>query len=448
MRSEEDLIRTLRTAADQATQPPAAPGSLSYAVTARRRARRFRQRAQVALAAAAVVIVAGGTVTVLSSGGGQAAPAVTVDESTVDKSTVKESFSQVKPVGEVWPGAVVKMPTKAADGWKYRPVTGISPTEVLVTAESSFEKAGRLEVYDTSTGTARVVGEMPAPEGVKGYFSQAVEVGEKYYAWYGETPNNSDKWADFWILPREGGTARQVGEVTGDLSRVERIGVTGEHLVWSVRQGGVYRIPLTGGSPEKIDGTDGLHLTSWPLAAGYAPGEREEKNQNRVVNLETGQSTAIEAAPGTTRLTCATDWCFGAQRDRTVVQRIDGADQKQLPEGMEFFGGGELLGERFALASPSGGGDPAEDYIPAQMVYDPATGQIGGVHRRSPEGSASYGFGISSSPTTIMYWDEDKKKRQVCRTTSPSGATSCETKESGGGKEFTVLNTLGIRSGS
>jgi hypothetical protein len=442
MRSEEDLIRTLRTAADQAARPPAAPGSLSYAVAARRRARRFRQRAQVALAAAAVVIVAGGTAAVLSGGGGQAQPAVTVDEPTV-----KEAFPQVKPAGEVWPGAVFKMPAKAADGWKYRPVTGISPTEVLVTAESSFEKAGRLEVYDSSTGTARVVGEMPAPEGVKGYFSQAVEVGEKYYAWYGETPNNSDEWADFWIMPREGGTARQVGEVTGDLSRVERIGVTDEHLVWSVRQGGVYRIPLTGGAPEKIDGTDGLHLTSWPLAAGYAPGERGAKNQNRVVNLQTGQSTAIEAAPGTTRLTCATDWCFGAQRDRTVVRRIDGSDQKQLPEGMEFFGG-ELLGERFALVSPSVGGDPAEDHIPVKMVYDPATGQIGGVHRRSPEGSTSYGFGTSSSPTTIMYWDEDKEQHRECRTTSPTANVSCETKEKGGGKELTVLNTLAIRSGS
>jgi hypothetical protein len=442
MRSEEDLIRTLRTAADQAAQPPVAPGSLAHAVAARRRARRFRQRAQVALAAAAVVIVAGGTAAVLSGGGGQVRPAVTVDEPTV-----KEVFPQVKPAGEVWPGAVVKMPTKATDGWKYRPVTGISPTEVLVTAESSFEKAGRLEVYDTSTGTARVVGEMPAPEGVKGYFSQAVEAGEKYYAWYGTTPNNSDAWADFWILPREGGTARQIGEVAGDLSHVERIGVTDDHLVWSVRKGGVYRIPLTGGTPEKIDGTDGLHLTSWPLAAGYAPGERGAKNQNRVVNLETGQSTAIEAAPGTTRLTCATDWCFGAQRDRTVVQRIDGSDQKQLPEGMEFFGG-ELLGERFALVSPPAVGDPAEGYIPVKMVYDPVTGQIGGVHRSFPEGGTSYGFGTSSSPTTIMYWDEDKAPYRECRTTSPTGNVSCESKEKGGGKEFTVLNTLAIRSGS
>ncbi|WP_327108130.1 hypothetical protein [Nonomuraea glycinis] len=447
MRSEEDLIRTLRTAADQAAQPPAAPGSLppgslSHAVAARRRARRFRQRAQVALAAAAVVIVAGGTAAVLSYGGGQAQPAVTVENPTVD-----EPRLQVKPAAEVWPGAVVKMPAKAADGWKYRPVTGISPTEVLVTAESSFEKPGRLEVYDTSTGTARVVGEMPAPEGVKGYFSQAVEVGEKYYAWYGETPNNSDKWADFWIMPREGGTARQVGEVTGDLSRVERIGVTDDHLVWSVRQGGVYRIPLAGGAPEKIDGTDGLHLTSWPLAAGYAPGKSGEKNQNRVVNLETGQSTAVEAPPGTTRLTCLTDWCFGAQRDRTIVQRIDGSGQELLPEGVGFFSN-KLLGERFAVVSLRAGGDPAESYIPVQTIYDPTSGKIGGVHRRSAEGSTSYGFGTSSSPTTIMYWDEDKEAHRECRTTSPSGDTFCEIKESGGGKEFTVLNTLAITSGS
>ena len=147
--------------------------------------------------------------------------------------------------------------------------------------------------------------------------------------------------------------------------------------------------------------------------------------------------------PGTTRLTCAIDWCFGAQRDRIVGQRTDGADQKLLPEGMQLLGQ-RLFGERFVLVSP-----PAADgRIPVRMIYDPATGQSGGVLRKSPGGSASYGFGISAAPTTIIYWDEDKKEHRECRTTSPSGETSCETKESGGGKEFTVLNTLAIKPAS
>ncbi|WP_336212584.1 hypothetical protein [Nonomuraea sp. LPB2021202275-12-8] len=447
MRSEEDLTQTLRVAADQVRKPP---GTLADAVASRRRARRTRQRAQMALAAAAVVIVAGGTAAVLSDGGGRVEPAVTVMTGPPSDAVPK---LQLKPAAEVWPQAVFKMPTKATDGWKYRPVTGLSATEVLLTAESSFEKAGRLEVYDAATGTARTLGDMPAPAGVKGYFSQAVEVGEKYFAWYGETPNNSDKWADFWVMPREGGTARQVGEVTGDLSLVETIAVTDEHLVWSVRQGGVYRIPLTGGAPERMEGTDGLHLTSWPMAAGHAPGERGQKNVNRMVNLETGQSTEIQAPPGVTSLTCGAAWCFGRQRDRSVRQHLDGSGRELLPEGLEFSGGEQLLGDRFARVMPVVGGDPAKYRIPAAAVYDPATGLAAGIGKVSPTGGGSFGVGTSSSPTTIMYWDEDKEQYRECETEppsadSPGGSETCESKERGGGTRFTVLNLLAVKPGS
>jgi hypothetical protein len=87
------------------------------------------------------------------------------------------------------------------------------------------------------------------------------------------TPGNGDRWADFWVAPRSGGTARRVGEVTGDLAEVERIGVTADAVVWSVRGGGVHRLPLAGGAPERIAGADGLHLMSWPWAVDVETGE-------------------------------------------------------------------------------------------------------------------------------------------------------------------------------
>lgn len=411
MRSEEDLVRTLRAGAGHVTPS----GGLAAAVAARRRTRRRRQWAGTALAAASVVLVAGGT-TALWQGTPPVSltPAVAVttmppaEEVTVkpaeDVTMPPAEEVTVKPAAEVWPEAVFTMPAAASDGWKYRPVTGISPTEVLVTAESSFEKAGRLEVYDASTGDVRVVGKMPAPEGVKGYFAQDVEVGEEHFAWYGTTPNNSDKWADFWIIPREGGTARRLGEVTGDLAGVERIGVTRDSLVWSVRQGGVYRIPLSGGQAEKVEGSDGLHLTSWPHAVGYAPGERGQKNQNRRVNLVTGEVTEIPVPPATTKLTCAAEWCYGAAAGDggLLVQRVDGSDIRQFPS-LAYFG--ELLGDRFAQVMPNrGDADPVKEYVAPVAVYDPATGLIGGVHRMSPNQPTGYGSGTSSSPTTIMYW--------------------------------------------
>ncbi|MEV0597262.1 hypothetical protein [Nonomuraea cavernae] len=453
MRSEDDLIRTLRTAADQAGQPVT---GLAGAVASRRRTRRVRQRMQVALAAAAVVIVAGGTTSVLTGAGERAEPAVTV---TTGPPRDERPLPQFKRAAEVWPGAVFKMPAKAADGWKYRPVTGLSATEVLLAAESSFEKAGRLEVFDASTGKTRVVGDMPAPDGVKGYFVQDVEAGEKYFVWYGGTPNNPDKWADFWIMPREGGTARRVGKVTGELSRVEKVGVTDDFLVWSLRKGGVYRMPLTGGAPEQLDGTDGLHLLSWPLAVAYAPGERGQKNQSRVVDLETGTATEVQAETGTTGLTCGPEWCFGMRDDRTLVRRLDGSDGKLLPEGMSFFGGGHILGDRFARLDAPIGGDPAKHYIASAVVYDPVTGLTGGISRVHPDGGGGFGTGTSSSPTTIVYWDEDERSEETCGTTEPPMTADvvgtsrqdgqvCVTRRKGGGKELTVLNLLAVTAGS
>jgi len=457
MRSEEDLIRTLRTASGHAEQPPGAlAGTLAGAVAARRRTRRLRQRAQVALAAAAVVLVAGGTATVLADRGGPAEPAISV---TTGPPANRAPKPQLKPAAEVWPQAVQKMPAKSADGWKYRLVTSLSPTEVLTTAESSFEKAGRLEVYDTATGATRVVGDMTAPEGVRGYFAQAVDVGEKYFVWWGSTPNNSDKWADFWIIPREGGKARRVGEVTGELSRVETVGVTDDSLVWSVRAGGVYRMPLTGGAPERIEGSDGLHLTTWPLAVGYAAeGERGAKNQNRLVNLETGVSATIPAPPGATHLACTAEWCFGNQQDRAFRQRLDGSDHEPLPEGLLISPGGDILGDRFVRLELTLGGDPTAHYIPAYAVYDPETGRIGGVHRQRSGGGASTSTGTSTSPTAVVYWDEDTKAHRECsiRTIPPGdgkpgpGPTRevCMDEERGGGKEFTVLNLAAVGAGS
>ncbi|WP_157978581.1 hypothetical protein, partial [Nocardia aurea] len=337
--------------------------------------------------------------------------------------------------------AVFKMPAKAADGWKYRPVTGISPTEVLLIAESSFEKAGRLEVYDSAAKSARVLGDVPAPTDVEGYYAQNFEVGEKHIAWYGETPNNGDKWADFWIMPREGGEAKQLGEVTGPMAEVERIGVTDDSVVWSVQSGGVYRMPLKGGTPERIAGTDGLHLLSWPWA-----GDRSRRegviNQHRLVNLETGESQDVLVPDGANGMSCLPDWCFAMLKAEAIAQRVDGSVRKTLPGELTLMALADgRLGTRFALLS---GRDrtPVSEGTTRSIVYDAATGLSAGVGKVWPNGASILGRGISSSPTTIIYWDEDREQYDVCG--SEGESKTCRSKARGGGKEFTVLNLAAV----
>lgn len=103
-------------------------------------------------------------------------------------------------------------------------------------------------------------------------------------------------------------------------------------------------------------------------------------------------------------------------------------------------------------------GEDPDGYVPLLAVYDPVTGLAAGISQ-SREGSGSYGTGISSSPSSILYWDADKRTVRECETVDagdlprPSGAPAptgkteaCTTKEVGGGEEFTVVNLLAVPS--
>lgn len=417
MRGEQDLIRIMRTAAAQVERHDLARG-----VAARRRARRARQRMQVLLAVVAVVAIAGGTTAVLSRKDRERPrPAVVV--------TPSPSVPETKPAAELWPQAVVKIPMKNSEGWKMHPVTGLSATEVLLAADSAFEKAGRLEVYDSASGRTRVLGEIPSPK--EKYYPQSFGVSSRYIGWYGETPQDSDDWADFWIMPREGGKARRVGEVD---AKVEKIAVTDDSLVWSVREGGVYRMPLTGGVPERLPGTDGLHLTAWPWAAGRT-GEQVDANQNRLVNLETGQSTDVSLPEGVRSMRCQAWWCVGNLDKHIIVQRLDGSERRTLPQGGLMPS--VLLGDRYALFQLTGGD---RDWMPMHVVYDLATGASAGIGERLA-GVVSYSTEVGSSPAspaTTVYWDAGRYSFQKC------GHGACRVKGRGGGKVYTVVNLAAV----
>jgi hypothetical protein len=219
-------------------------------------------------------------------------------------------------------------------------------------------------------------------------------------------------------------------------------------------------MPMDGGASERVEGTEGLHLLSWPLAVDY--GEKEGgdayKNQSRVVNLETGQVTEVNAPDGVKSLRCGPVWCFGGWGDGTLVQRLDGSDRKILP-GMSSGAEAKDVGGRFGRLGTYGDGEQnADGYVPVIVVYDPISDVMAGISTMDPSAGGGFGTGISSSPSSILYWDEDRKDVNECKTVDgrilppdPSGApvpmdesTMCSTKEVGGGKELTVVNLLAV----
>ncbi|GAA1286675.1 hypothetical protein Psi02_53580 [Planotetraspora silvatica] len=402
MRTEQDLRAALQEAAARAVDP----ADIADAVRVRRR-RRTHRRHQAALASAVVVIVVAGGSAVLRGGGGGSTDAGTTAAPTTHATTASPASAppsagpagpdlrKFLPARTVWPDAVFTIPAEAPDGSGYSPLTALSPTELLMIARTKFSKIDRLDVYDTGTGESRVITRMPASK--KDYHQWRFEVGADYIGWYGTMLNGrKGGWADFWVAPRAGGAAIKVGEVTGDLSGVSAIGVSSDSFVWSIRPGGVYRMPITGGSPEKLAGTDGLWLQSWPWAVDVPPiriGQVQDRNQSKLVNLETGETRTIIPPAGVKGLGCSIEWCLGRMGNAVIVMRPDGSGLSRIPVPSSYLL--PPLGSHFAQMSGA-------------VVYDLNTGKKAIVGVR-PVG---YSWRATSS-SPLLSWEAGRGKLDV-----------------------------------
>ena len=415
MRTENELSGALRDAADQAPELDLIAG-----VGARRR-RRIRRRAQLLAAAAVVAVVGTSTVVArgaFSSGGGEetaAQPNTTATtearprprkkvtptpgpEITVTTTMTAKPQAQAKgtPVAKLWPQALFQMPAKNADGWRYRPITGISATEVLLNAESSFEKAGKIEVYDTKTGKSRVVTEVPATPGLKRNFPQAASTDGTNVVWYSTASKAGTAIAELWWAPLSGGKAELALTLPGAAADVDAVGTDGKSIVWSTRKGGVYRKPFADGAPNRVPKTDGLHLISWPWAGDAGDVFREpDRNQSKVVNLADGTVTKLVIKDGTKGLRCGPTWCHGRLSGGTgFAQRLDGTGTVRL-SGFGFPGGLRPypILDRFLYSGDT--------------VFDLNAGKLGRIERT---GKWS-GVGTSSEASTIVYWGVTKEDK-------------------------------------
>ena len=368
------------------------------AVRAGRRLRRRRRAltASVPLAAAAVaaLVLATGSLADLGRRDASATPS-----------------PSAASIGNIWSSAMTTIPAAASDGLAYTPVTALSATELLLRAGTTSGGGGRLEVYDTAAGRARVLGDMPQPDGARDYHPQAVEPGPEHVAWWAQDVR-AQRATDVWVLPRAGGQATLLARLTGPAAAVERLGVLRDRVVWSVRQGGLYAVPITGGAPQALPGTGGLHLVSWPWASDVRRHDTG-RNQSVLVNLETGERTSLPAPRGATGMRCSPNWCVATLDGRTVVWGP---------------GGGEPRAVRGSL-SPSSQ-IRADRFIDlGTTVHDLVTGQDAELGPKTSPGGVAWHGGGSSSPGLVF-------SRQAC------GPSSCGP---GRGSDLAVLNLAAVQ---
>ncbi|WP_214319404.1 hypothetical protein [Nonomuraea sediminis] len=402
MRTEEELADAMRAAAGRA------PDTDLLAGVARRRHRRSRRRAQALTVVSVVAVVGVSTAVargVLSTGGGNDTAAAPTAPASVADSTPTDDPSEItftsekmesQPIEKLWPQAIFTMPAKSADGWRYRPITGLSATEVLLAAESSFEKIGRMEIYDTATGQFRVLTDVPTTPGLKEYYPQDPDLDNQNVAWYANAKKpDGTPVVEFWKLPRSGGTPERFGTLEGTQAKdLRAFAIDGDRVVWSRgEQGGVYSMSLAGGLPSPVAGGEGLFIIDWPWAGDIpAYGKGAERNQTKVVNVKTGEVRQVHQPEGISNLRCGAVWCFGLKKDSSdsIIQHVDGSNTGSLP-------------------STSPDGYPILDRFlnTGDAVYDLETNTMA-TYKRPGDW---FGVGTSWEPSTTLYWGATKGEK-------------------------------------
>ncbi|WP_433252749.1 hypothetical protein ACQPYK_08375 [Streptosporangium sp. CA-135522] len=361
---EETLRRTFGQAAGQAPRLPALlPERLE------RIHRRRRRRARVVLAAAAVVLVTGGTVAVMAPG----------DTITAAPASEAHSVTPAEHVEKVWPEAVRKVPAKGPDGASWRPQTFIDDRTLLVTAPAGFDQPTAVYAYDLDDNSRRKIADLPSPEGTDGFNGFAV--GDGHVVWWSVT---KDRIAHLWAVPVEGGSAKLVADQSikeGDGSGIDSLTVANGKIVFSLYTGGVFAVPLKGGTVEPVEGGAGMHLLAWPWIG--TPGQGGEPHGTefaRILNVETGETRTTVTHPGEVIQFCGVTICLGStSEDETFFRHRDGSSQKMVP--VRVATGRPPTQDRFYV-SPYGGRKPE-----GVGLYDLNTGKSGYLGIRGKDSS-------------------------------------------------------------
>ncbi|MET8334729.1 hypothetical protein ABZV14_19050 [Streptosporangium canum] len=316
---EEILHRTFGQATGQA---PRLPGQLPAHLE--RIHLRRRRRARMALTAAAVVLIAGGTTAVLRGGS---------DITTVVQGEVASGPSAVTPaehVERVWPEAVRRIPAQAPDGASWRPVTFIDDRTLLMSVDS--ERTAALYAYDLEGDTQRKIAAVPVPKGTTS-FPNGEAVGGGHVVWWTAT---KDGVAHLWAVPLEGGTPRIVADhgipEGDDGSGIDRLAVVDDRIVFSLYVGGVFTVPLGGGTVEPVERGAGMHLLAWPwVGTPGTGGEPTGPRFARIQNVETGETRTAVTHPDEQLISCGVTLCQGSTSEGSFFRHRDGSSQKNVP---------------------------------------------------------------------------------------------------------------------
>ncbi|MER5648160.1 hypothetical protein [Streptosporangium sp. NPDC002524] len=353
---EDKLTRVLAGAAEQV--PERARAGLSAAVRARRRPRRAPAALLAAVAVAAVAGGAGTAVRTLDSPDAPDSrqPAVNATSTSVRSPAPEEN---PPPVEQVWPQAVHKVPARLPDGRTYVPQSLLDDRTLLVMTEAGKKTKQSLWTYGLESGRVRRIAEIlpksAAISLVPGSMtsSHQVAVGGGNIAWWGSYRKpGGQRVARIWTVPVGGGTPRKVADVplasAAGKDHIKALEVVGPDVVFSSENSGVYRVPLRGGEPRTVPGTEGRNLLRWP----WVGRDSERAVFAELFDAETGERRDAVIRPGEKSVDCGITRCHGRRESgesgrSLFVRDRDGSRERALPTGV--LAGSTSRLERFYL---------------------------------------------------------------------------------------------------
>ncbi|GAA2908958.1 hypothetical protein GCM10010517_75420 [Streptosporangium fragile] len=365
---EDALTRTFTRAA---TRAPAAPPDFVRQVDMRY-VRRRRGRS-VAVAAAVTAVVAGSVLgtRVLST----TSPAPAVKPDTTVSQAAPAVVEVAPPIERVWPRAVHEIPAGLPNGQAFNADLFLDDRTVVGRALRGGPalKPG-IWSYDLDSGKFTSLATLTAPS------VASLVAGDGFLAW--STLNK--RTVEIWTIPAKGGTPRKITSFLGVSSGEDTyhgidMTIADGKVAWSpAKDGGVYQVPLSGGEPTLVPGTERHHLLRWPWAgypthdvSGLSGGPAKEPPMAHLLNVRTGERSDAVTGPGEKGWTCGVTWCVTFQKAR----HRDGTGERNLP-GSVSLGGPVPYSGRFLLLYQQGKSGER-----GASIYDLSTGRAAALVR-------------------------------------------------------------------
>jgi hypothetical protein len=333
---ERDLVRALAEASRVPT-----PDDLAARVERRARVRRRRRFALLLLAAPVLLLPAMSTPTAdhptpphPSSAASPAASAV-LSPVPVPTGPLKfpPSTSDAKPIEEVWPAGVLRMPA----GSPFSVGRLLDRDHALMRWNDLFEHTAAIYSYDLRTQAKAKLADLADPPGTRDYFIQDFALTATEILWWARSADATYVWS----LPRTGGTPVLVARLAGALE-LSGMNATDDAVYWSSIPTGVYRLDRRTRTAELMPGLEKFSFTQFPWASSL-------ERSPLLHNVLTNQEIVVRAPADTSSLWCVPALCIGegGPAFSHFAMRTNGSRRVDLMDADLSPG---LIGGRYVLA--------------------------------------------------------------------------------------------------